>query len=134
MNTQFRYGFHWRKEQGKQTFGLGITLERRLEERSSSTASENPVPKWEKNVNNKKLVMSVLRKLIVKETSEPSDSGAKKIFAHLFYKCFEILHYCCRNMPTERHHKHLYVSHAHEMQQWVLNPASLQYCTPANQE
>lgn len=27
------------------TFGLGITLERRLAERSSSIASENPVPK-----------------------------------------------------------------------------------------
>jgi hypothetical protein len=27
-----------------QTFGLGITLERRLAERSSSIVSENPVP------------------------------------------------------------------------------------------
>lgn len=32
------------KERKAQAFGLGITLERRLAERSSSTASENPVP------------------------------------------------------------------------------------------
>ena len=32
------------KEKSSTTRGLGITLERRLEERSSSIASENPVP------------------------------------------------------------------------------------------
>lgn len=44
MNKQFPQLFYYRKEQGKQTFGFGITLERRLQERSSSIASENPVP------------------------------------------------------------------------------------------
>lgn len=41
LHTQI--GGSTRKER-KITFGLEITLERRLAERSSSTASENPVP------------------------------------------------------------------------------------------
>lgn len=44
MRRHISSGKGRRNEKKSQTFGFGITLERRLAERSSSIASENPVP------------------------------------------------------------------------------------------
>ena len=57
-----RHGNNTEKKEKIRTFGLGITLERRLEERSSSIASVKPVPMEEKcssNTNMKTIQLTV---------------------------------------------------------------------------